>query len=94
MTVSPDGKMPHWNRAAEIMFGGSCDEGVGDLLSDVIVPPDRVEEDRQNDALKSGLAVYESVRRRKESSLAEALAEIAAISNVTSRGVRHENPHF
>jgi PAS domain S-box-containing protein len=101
MTISPDGKVPHWNRAAEIMFGFSCNEGLRDLLSDVIVPPGRVEEDQriQNDALTSALPACESRRRRKESSLVnvsvsskEPLAEIAAISNVTSRGVSHENP--
>jgi PAS domain-containing protein len=68
MAVSADGKVLQWNHAAEIMFGFRRDEGVGHLLNNLMVPSDRVEEEHQiqNDALASGLAVYESVRRRKD----------------------------
>lgn len=68
LAISENGEILHWNGAAEAIFGYSCDEALGRLLSDLIVPPDRRDEERriQEDALRHGLAVYESVRRRKD----------------------------
>ena len=68
LAISENGKILHWNDAAEAIFGYSCDEALGRLLNDLIVPPDRRDEERRirEDALRHGLAVYESVRRRKD----------------------------
>ncbi len=68
VAISEGGEIWHWNDAAEAIFGYSCDEALGRLLDDLIVPPDRRDEERQIrlDALQHGLAVYESVRRRKD----------------------------
>ena len=71
LAISPDGKILHWNRAAETIFGYSRDEAAGREVNELIVPAERLEEERRirNDALDQGLAVYESVRRRKDGSL-------------------------
>jgi PAS domain S-box-containing protein len=71
LAVSPDGRVLHWNRAAEAIFGYAADEAQGRLLTDLIVPPDREAEERtiQTEAASGKLAVYESVRRRKDGSL-------------------------
>jgi PAS domain S-box-containing protein len=66
--ISENGEILHRNVAAEAIFGYSRDEALGRLLNDLIVPPDRKDEERRirEDALQHGLAVYESVRRRKD----------------------------
>jgi PAS domain S-box-containing protein len=71
VAFSPGGEVLHWNRAAEVMFGFTRDEAVGRSLNALIVPPDKVEEEReiQREALEHDVAVYESVRRRKDGSL-------------------------
>jgi PAS domain S-box-containing protein len=68
LAISENGEILHWNDAAEAIFGYSCDEALGRPLNDLIVPPDRMDEERRirEDALRHGLAVYESVRRRKD----------------------------
>src|SRR5438034_1428082 len=71
IATSPDGKVLHWNRGAETTFGYSSEEAVGRSLDDLIVPPDRVEEELaiQRQALETGIAAtYESFRRRKDGS--------------------------
>ena len=70
-----------WNPAAEIMFGFTRDEAVGHFLNDLIVPPDKIEEERQiqRDARERELAVYESVRRRKDGSLVHVAVSTKAI---------------
>jgi PAS domain S-box-containing protein len=71
LAVSPGGKVLYWNRAAELIFGYTRDEATGRPLTDLVVPPDRKEEESrfQQEALLRGLTVYESVRRRKDGSL-------------------------
>jgi PAS domain S-box-containing protein len=71
LAVSPDGRVLHWNRAAETIFGYRADEALGRLLTDLIVPRDREQEEQtiQAEAAAGRLAVYESVRRRKDGSL-------------------------
>jgi len=71
LAVAPDGTVLHWNRAAELIFGYSRQEAEGSLLTDLIVPADRVDEERRirAEAATKGVAVYESLRRRKDGSL-------------------------
>ena len=68
LAISENGEILHWNVGAEAIFGYSCGEALGGLLNDLIVPPDRRDEERRirEDALRHGLAVYESVRQRKD----------------------------
>src|ERR1700756_1644794 len=71
LAVSADGQVVHWNRAAETIFGYSAKEAMGRRLTELIVPRDREQEEQkiQAEALAGRLAVYESVRRRKDGSL-------------------------
>src|SRR5581483_10547628 len=71
VAVTPDGVVLHWNRAAEVIFGYSREQAEGRPLADLIIPADRVAEERwvEAEATTRGVAVYESVRRRKDGSL-------------------------
>ena len=81
IALSPDGRVEHWNRAAEVIFGFSRKEALGNLLNDLVVPADKVEEERQiqQRALERDVAVYESVRRRKDCSLVHVSVSTKAI---------------
>ena len=71
IVTSADGKVLHWNRGAETTFGYASAEAVGCSLSELIVPPDRLAEEQaiQRQALETGVATYESFRRKKDGSL-------------------------
>ncbi len=71
LVIAPDGTVLHWNPAAEATFGYAQDEARGRLLTELIVPPDQVHDENaiRAEALQAGVAVHESVRRRKDGSL-------------------------
>lgn len=71
IAVSDEGRVRHWNSCAESIFGYGADEALGASLVQLLTPGDRISEDEvfQAEALRSGLAVYESLRRRKDGSL-------------------------
>ena len=81
VAISPDGKVLHWNRAAETIFGYARDEAVGHPLADLIVPKDRTDDERrsQQEALERGLAVYEAVRQCKDGSLVHVSVSTKAV---------------
>ncbi|HEY4038402.1 MAG TPA: PAS domain S-box protein [Burkholderiaceae bacterium] len=87
MAMSPDGKLLYWNRAAESIFGYTRDEVLGRLLTDVVVPPDLLEEERmiQTEAVARGLSVYESVRRRKDGSLVHVSVSSKAVHDADGK---------
>ncbi|TAK29543.1 MAG: PAS domain S-box protein [Chloroflexota bacterium] len=63
-----EGIITSWNRAAELMYGYSADEIIGQPVS-VLIPPDRAEEmDEILARIRNGGRVdhYETVRRRKD----------------------------
>ncbi len=84
IATSPDGQVLHWNRGAETTFGYTSTEAVGRSLNELIVPPERVEEEQaiQLQALESGVATYESFRRKKDGSL--------VYINISTRAIRDE----
>ena len=75
--------MLFWNRAAEAIFGFSSAEAVGQSLADLIVPPDRLEEERtvREGAANLGVTVYESVRRRKDGLLVHVSISSKAVND-------------
>ncbi len=91
IAVSPQGEVQRWNRAAETIFGYSRDEAVGRSLAGLIVPEDRLDEERRNmaEAAQQGLAVYESVRRRKDGALVH-----VSVSTKTIRDAAGEVAYF
>src|SRR6266700_3880822 len=84
IATSPDGRVLCWSRGAETTFGYSSKEAIGRALSELIVPPDRLEEEKafERQALASGVATYESFRRKKDGSLIHL--------NILTRVIRNE----
>lgn len=82
VAIDPHGTVLDWNRAAELIFGYSRAEAIGRALTELIVPPDRLDEERQMqaEAANRDVAVYESVRHRKDGSL--------VFVNVSSKGIK------
>jgi protein-histidine pros-kinase len=70
IATSREGEVLYWSKGAEILFGYTGTEAVGRAVNDLIVPPDRAEEERKilREALETGFSAYESVRRRKDGS--------------------------
>ncbi|TMH87343.1 MAG: PAS domain S-box protein [Betaproteobacteria bacterium] len=70
IATSRDGAVLYWSNGAEVLFGYTRAEAVGRAVNELIVPPDRVEEERKilREALETGFSAYESVRRRKDGS--------------------------
>jgi PAS domain S-box-containing protein len=67
---SPDGGILYWSKGAEALFGFTSTEAVGRTIGDLIVPPDRMAEERSmaEEVARSGSVTYESFRLRKDGS--------------------------
>jgi PAS domain S-box-containing protein len=100
LSVSFDGRILSWNPSAESIFGYTAQEAVGRGLNELIVPADRFEEERRirNEVLTNGLAVYETVRSRKDGSLVHVSVSSKAVCDaqgalrfllVTKKDVTH-----
>jgi PAS domain S-box-containing protein len=87
LAVASDGRVLFWNRAAENIFGYSAADAVGQPLSTLIIPPDLADEEQRifRDASVNGLAVYESVRRRKDGSLVHVSVSTKPVRDATGR---------
>jgi protein-histidine pros-kinase len=85
IAITADGKVRHWNKGAETLFGYTSAEAVGRSLNEIVVPTDRIEEEErlQREVLETGFATYESIRRRKDGSLV-----YVAISGNILRGLQ------
>lgn len=84
VVTSPDGKIVYWNKGAERMFGYASAEACGQSVSEMIVPEDRLEEERRilQETLHTGSATFESMRRKKDGSLVYVDISSRAIRNV------------
>jgi protein-histidine pros-kinase len=71
IAVTVEGRVLHWSRTAETMFGYSSQEACGRLLTDLVVPPEGVEEERllHKKIVEAGSSTHESIRRRQDGSL-------------------------
>ena len=71
MALSPERTVVYWNKGAENTFGYSRDEAIGQKLSELILPADRVEEEQTffSKVMASGHSTFESVRKKKDGSL-------------------------
>ena len=77
VTISPDGTITSWNRAAERLYGYTAEEAIGRTVS-MIEPPDR--EGEQAEVLRRVFAgetvdQLETVRVRKDGSIDHGLAD-------------------
>ncbi len=85
ITQALDGTITGWNRAAERLFGFAATAAVGKHI-DIIVPPDRRAEVRDNlDRVASGQAIeqYETVRLHKDGREVDASLSISPIRSAT-----------
>jgi protein-histidine pros-kinase len=84
IATSPNGEILFWNPGAEATFGYTESEAVGRSIFELIVVPERRQEEEQiqQGALTSAIATYESIRRKKDGSL--------IYLNISTRAVRDE----
>jgi PAS domain S-box-containing protein len=70
IATSREGEVLYWSKGAEAVFGYTSAEAVGRTVNELIVPPDRIDEERKIllEALETGFSAYESVRHRKDGS--------------------------
>jgi len=80
VVMTPGGEVVHWTRGAELVFGYSAAEATGCSLVDLLVPADCIDEERRHmeRVRTTGLCNYESIRRRKDGSLAHVAISIKA----------------
>ena len=73
------------------MFGFTRAEAFGHLLAELVIPADRVQEEQriQRDAQEGQVAVYESVRRRKDGSLVNVSVSTKAIRDGNNGAVQY-----
>jgi PAS domain S-box-containing protein len=71
IATTTDGEVLYWSKGAESIFGYSSGEAIGRSVHEMVIPADRVEQERAilKKAIESGFFTYESVRRRKDGSL-------------------------
>jgi PAS domain S-box-containing protein len=69
--TDPEGRVRHWTKGAEQLFGFSATETLGRKLDELIIPHDRIDEEQQilNETIANGVCYYESLRRTKHGSL-------------------------
>jgi len=87
IATAPDGRVLYWSPGAEATFGYSGREAVGHLLDELVVPADRMEEQHTiwQEAFEAGMAIYESVRRKKDGSLIYINIATHAVRNAEGR---------
>lgn len=71
IATSNEGRVRFWNRGAAEIFGYSSEEACGKLLTELTVPPERIEEEQAllQQALGNGAVNIETVRHRKDGSM-------------------------
>lgn len=87
LVLSPQGTVLNWNPAAEVIFGYAQGEAQGRSILDLIVPPDRAQEegDMRAEAMRGSSVVHESVRRRKDGSLVHVNVSTKAVCDGTGQ---------
>ena len=85
VVLSLDGKILHWTKGAEDVFGYSRAEALDKSLRAMLVPADRHEEESRHMqlTLDEGASCYESIRRRKDGSLVHV--------DITSKAIKNEH---
>jgi PAS domain S-box-containing protein len=70
IATTPAGEVLYWSKAAEDVFGYASAEAVGRNIYEIIVPADRLEEERNvlREAMETGFSTYECMRFRKDGS--------------------------
>src|SRR5579863_10215886 len=71
IATNAEGTVLYWNQGAEAIFGYRRDEASGRSVNELIVPTEQIEEEDEllREAVGSGNATRETLRRRKDGSL-------------------------
>src|ERR1700690_903459 len=87
LAIAPDDTVLYWNRAAEVIFGYTSAEACGQKLADLVIPADQLKEERAflEEVMTRNLAVYESVRQRKDGSLVHVSVSSKALKEADGR---------
>jgi PAS domain S-box-containing protein len=87
IATSADRTVLYWNRGAENTFAYSNDEAVGRSFFDLVVPPERLQEERAilERALEGEVATYESFRRKRDGSPVYVSSSTRAIRDAEGR---------
>ena len=82
LAVSFAGRILAWNRGAELIFGYTADEAVGESLEDLIVSAEHRAEAQQalEEVIAKGSVLLEAVRRRKDGSLIQVYSTMRLVS--------------
>ena len=82
-----EGRVIYWSRGAQDVFGYTSDEAVDCLISELIIPKDRLEEENEirRKVLVTELAPYESTRRKKDGSLIYVDVSTKAVRNAEGK---------
>jgi PAS domain S-box-containing protein len=93
VVVTPEGEILSWNRGAEVLFGYSAYEARGQSIFDLIIPPARVAETREQiqRTLAQGAAVYESERKRKDASIVPVAVSLRPVKDASGRTLIAKN---
>lgn len=94
LSKSLDGHILSWNKSAELMFGYSSDEMIGQPVSRILPPDRRAEESILIEQVKAGMRIqqFESVRAHKDghtiqvsltvSPIVDANGQVSAVSTI------------
>jgi PAS domain S-box-containing protein len=71
IALAPDDTVLFWSPGAEMVYGYTRSEAVGNPLCELVAPPELIEESRRltRDAIATGLTLHETIRRRKDGSI-------------------------
>ena len=83
VVLRPEGEILSWNHGAEVLFGYATGEARGRSIFDLVIPPERAAETREQiqRALARGAALYESERRRKDGSTVPVAVSLKAVKD-------------
>ena len=87
IAITPAGKIVHWNKGAENLFGYHTTEAIGQSIEELIVPADQRQENRQRlqETLHKGSSTYESMRKTKGGALVYVDVSSKSLPNGSSR---------
>jgi len=93
VVMTPEGEILSWDRGAEILFGFSPEEARHRSIFDLVIPPSRAAETREQiqKALAIGTAVYESERLRKDGSAVPVAVSLKPLKDAQGRTLIAKN---
>ena len=93
VVLTPEGEILSWDHGAESLFGFSAQEALRRSIFDLVIPPDRTAETREQirKALTIGAAVYESERSRKDGSVLPVAVTLRPVKDADGRMVIAKN---